>query len=183
MLPRGFHNKRRYGFWSYRVRTENLALIRCQMGVAPVVLDMLWEDMAAALDVWPSRRRPFESASPFNRYARAAVCRACMWHRGTVRGSVTASLRSRQRRRRARCRTASWGVSASKDTLLRHAGAGRCRWQAGARYANATVQRASRQSILKKSPAPTLRHASVLFQYMMSGIQPRFFRILLWDCG
>ncbi len=53
----GFHNKRRYGFWGYRVRTKNLALIRCQMGVAPVVLDMLWEDMAAALDVWPNSYR------------------------------------------------------------------------------------------------------------------------------
>ncbi len=53
MLPSGFHNKRRYGFWGYRVRTKNLALIRCQLGVAPtvpVVLDMLWEDMAAAFE-------------------------------------------------------------------------------------------------------------------------------------
>ncbi len=53
----------------------------------------------------------------------------------------------------------------------------------GTIHANATVPRASRQSILKKSPAPTMRHASVLSQHMMSGIQPRFFRIFLWDCG
>ncbi len=98
MLPSGFHNKRRYGFWGHRVRTKNLALFRGQMGVAPVVpeaaegdqqedeegkeprhcavckaelthlcgthrptvpvvLDMLWEDMAAALDVWPNSYR------------------------------------------------------------------------------------------------------------------------------
>jgi hypothetical protein len=53
MLPPGFHNKRRYGFWGHRVRTVNLALIRGQLGVAPVmpvVLDMLWEAMAAALE-------------------------------------------------------------------------------------------------------------------------------------
>jgi hypothetical protein len=33
MLPPGLHNKRRYGFWGYRVRTKNLALIRAQLGV------------------------------------------------------------------------------------------------------------------------------------------------------
>ncbi len=38
MLPPGFHNKRRYGFWGYRVGTENLVLIRREMGVAPVPL-------------------------------------------------------------------------------------------------------------------------------------------------
>ncbi len=91
MLPRGFHNKRRYGFWGFRVRTKNLEQIRRQMSVVPVVsegdeeqehegekprhcavckavlthisgthrptvpvvLDMVWEDMAAALDVHP----------------------------------------------------------------------------------------------------------------------------------
>lgn len=35
VLPRGLHNKRRYGFWGYRVRTNNLARIRQQMGVPP----------------------------------------------------------------------------------------------------------------------------------------------------
>ncbi len=40
-----------------QVRTENLALLRSQLGVAPVVLDILWEDMAAALDVWPNSYR------------------------------------------------------------------------------------------------------------------------------
>ncbi|MFO7901233.1 MAG: transposase [Planctomycetota bacterium] len=36
ILPRGLHNKRRYGFWGYHVRTENLARIRDQLGVPPV---------------------------------------------------------------------------------------------------------------------------------------------------
>ncbi len=114
MLPSGFHNKRRYGFWGYRVRTENLALIRGQMGVAPVVpetaegdeqedeerekprhcavckaelthlcgthrptvpvvLDMLWEDMAAALDAWPNsyRVRTYEQIFLAGRWQRA----------------------------------------------------------------------------------------------------------------
>ncbi len=44
MLSPGFHNKSRYGFWSYRVRTENLALIRRQMGVAPVMPETAEED-------------------------------------------------------------------------------------------------------------------------------------------
>ena len=33
MLPSGLHNKRRYGFWSYCVRTRNLTLIRGQLDV------------------------------------------------------------------------------------------------------------------------------------------------------
>jgi hypothetical protein len=37
ILPPGIHNKRRYGFWGYRVRSENLTRIRVQLGVPPVV--------------------------------------------------------------------------------------------------------------------------------------------------
>ena len=34
MLPHALHNKRRYGFWGYSVRTKNLELIRAQLGVS-----------------------------------------------------------------------------------------------------------------------------------------------------
>ncbi len=91
VLPRGLHNKRRYGFWGYRVRTRNLERIRQQWDVTPrvqpqpeeeqkeqqrtrrctrceheleqvsqtprpsipVMLDLVWEDLQRALDVYP----------------------------------------------------------------------------------------------------------------------------------
>ncbi len=81
-------------------------------------------------------------------------------------------------------------TSVSNDTLLRHASSASrhrsrsgCRSRVGTRYANASSQHASRQSMLKKLAALTMRHASVLSQHGMFDIQTHFFSTLLWDCG
>ncbi len=139
----------------------------------PVVLDMVWEDMVAALDVWPNsyRVRTYEDVYLDGLKARLAEQAACALKDGELRRHPHPKTRF--------CATPGEVPGAATW----RAGAGRCRWRAGTRHANASSQRASRRSILEKLTASTMRHASVLSQHRMFDIQTHFFNTLLWACG
>ena len=92
ILPPGIHNKRRYGFWGYSVKSENLTRIRVQLGVPPV--DYAYRENN-------DEGKAVESGEPEEPRARhCAVRKGEMdYGRGTPNGADRAAQKNRQSRR------------------------------------------------------------------------------------